>query len=181
MANATFVNFGPFLLQRMLGRSRILDLWCAEIRGESAYMPCLVRRLLPPYNSSHEYIHILQARCREVRGFQHPAVLLPLECDLQDDVPYVVLELTRGWNLRELLDFHIDQGRSIPVELAVKLIFPVVHGLASAHMRPSFPLVHGAVRPQSIWVSDDGTARLADFEIGGLAELELGAPERSGD
>ncbi len=171
MISTALVDYGHFLLRECINQSGVLDFWYGEVRAPSAYVPCLVRRLLPPYNQGREYVQAFRARCREVQGVRHPCLKRPLELGVIEGVPHAVFGLEPGWNLPELLA-HLDaSGTPLPLQVALSILLPAVHLLASTHARPGTPLVHGALQPGAVWVEASGMVRLSDFEVGAFQEF----------
>lgn len=173
MRAASATIFGPATLRTSGARSSILDLWYAQLLPDQNGPICLVRRMLPPYSQAPEYVGMLEARLREVHRFAHASILVPRYWQLNEGSPYLLLEAPTGCNLQDVIKEALERQVSIPVDLALQWLYPVAHALASAHARPQKPLVHGAIRPGSIWLEQDGRPRLGDFEVGALAEFEL--------
>ncbi len=85
--------------------------------------------------------------------------------------PYVVSELLEGDTLRE----RLTRGK-LPVRVATELTMQVARGLAAAH---EHGIVHRDVKPENVFVTKDGTAKVLDF---GLAKLrDPGGPAADGD
>lgn len=165
--------FGPAMLRQAGPRSSIFDQWYADLGVDQQGPSCLLRRLLPPYSLAPEYILSFEARLKEIKRFDHPASLVPVYWNIEAGIPYCLQELPTGWNLQDILTECLERHIAIPPDLAIQMMFPGAHALASAHARPGNPMVHGAVRPCSFWLEGDGRTRLADFDIGALAEFEL--------
>ena len=72
------------------------------------------------------------------------------------------VEYAHGVSLRTLL----TQTGRIPAPIAVRLMSGVAAGVHYAHLagnEDGSPLVHGDLRPETIMVSNDGTARFRHF------------------
>jgi serine/threonine protein kinase len=81
------------------------------------------------------------------------------------ETPYVVTELLQGETLRERL-----RRGPLPARLATELAIQIARGLAAAHDQA---IVHRDVKPENVFVTTDGTAKLLDF---GLAKLRQAPP-----
>ena len=96
----------------------------------------------------------------------HPNILRTLAINSTEDtfgkIHYVVMELVKAINLRELLDIrkHISHGQ------AIDIILQAAAGLHAAHQAG---LVHRDVKPENILVRSDGSVKVLDF---GLAMLD---------
>jgi len=172
MTHATLMSFGKFVLRKSIRRSRIFDLWRGERRQGTTTFPCLVRRLLPPYSMAEETVAAFRARVQSVSEAQIPHAMRILEQGVAEDIPFAAMSDVSGWSLQTLLDHHGASGTPMPLEVATHLLLHVLEALSAAHGGAS-PMVHGALRPSSLWLSPEGVVAVGDFEIGRLAEMEL--------
>ncbi len=96
-------------------------------------------------------------------------VISVLDYGTADGVPYLVMELVRGQDLREVL----AETPRLPMARAVRIILDACRGLALAHDRG---LVHRDLKPANICITErsDGqeVAKVIDF---GVAKLRDGA------
>jgi serine/threonine-protein kinase len=80
--------------------------------------------------------------------------------------PFIVMELLQGETLRDLL----DRETSLSAVEAIRLLLPILEGLACAHARG---IVHRDLKPENVFLSRDDRGRLQpkllDF---GIAKLE---------
>ncbi len=83
----------------------------------------------------------------------------------EDNQPYLLLELLRGRTLRDAL----TQGR-IPIALGCWYVQQLLWALAIVHHAK---LVHRDVKPENIFVLDDGMCKLLDF---GIVKVALESP-----
>lgn len=117
-----------------------------------------------------------QARVRWEREVQahrrlgaHPHLVEALASGEEDGRPYLVSELMEGGDLADRL---ARSGRP-DVPAALRLALEICAGLKHAHARG---VVHRDVKPDNVWLTASGTAKLGDF---GLALL-LDAPAPTG-
>ena len=87
------------------------------------------------------------------------AVLDVLEAN---DSAYAVMEATQGMPLEEYLSLR---GGLLDGAEAYKLLRPVMEGVAAMHKAG---LVHRGIAPENIFISENGTARLAGYATLGL-------------
>ncbi len=93
-------------------------------------------------------------------ALNHPNVLAVYDVHTDGETPYVVSELLDGETLRSAL----DRGPLAP-RRAVEIATQVAAGLAAAHQKG---IVHRDVKPENIFLTTDGRAKLLDF---GLARM----------
>jgi eukaryotic-like serine/threonine-protein kinase len=84
------------------------------------------------------------------------------------DAPYIVSELLEGASLRERLSAGALRERK-----AIEYAIQIARGLAAAHERG---IVHRDIKPDNIFVTNDGRVKILDF---GLAKLTQAEPENA--
>jgi eukaryotic-like serine/threonine-protein kinase len=93
-------------------------------------------------------------------ALNHPNILSIHHIGEQDGVPYIVMELLRGKNLREY-----QGSAALPYPKALNFALQIACGLAAAHAKR---VVHRDLKPDNLFVTDDNCVKILDF---GLAEL----------
>lgn len=100
----------------------------------------------------------------------HPNVVRVLDANVWNDIPYVVTERLRG---RSLYD-EIAQTGTLSVDRTLDLIEDV----ASVFDRQeTLDIVHRDIKPNNLFLRDDGTTCVFDYGLVGFAEA--GAPRSS--
>ena len=92
-----------------------------------------------------------------VAGLDHPSLVSVLDAGVDDEIPYLVMDLVEGESLAALCRDRRLSGQRIAfigAELATVLAYVHTNGI-----------VHRDVKPSNILVGRDGTVRLADFGI----------------
>lgn len=103
----------------------------------------------------------LQRFDREARAtasLNHPNIVNVLNVGVQDNRPYIVNEYIHGKNLRQVLD---QRGRLSPQE-ALDAMNQLCTAVLYAHRHG---IIHRDIKPQNIYITPDGTIKLADFGI----------------
>lgn len=101
----------------------------------------------------------------EISGrLDHPNVVRIFDCGVEGDTPYLVQEYLEG----EDLDVKIETG-FLPFPERLLYLIQVARGLAYAHAQG---VIHRDVKPSNIRVLDDGTAKIMDFGIAKLKEMD---------
>jgi serine/threonine-protein kinase len=106
---------------------------------------------------------------REARScarLRHPGVVVVHDFGETDGIPYMVMELLAGQDLKSLL----AAGRRPPPRQALELMAQVSEALGHAH---AAGIVHRDVKPSNIFVQEGGAAKVLDFGIARLAASEL--------
>jgi predicted ATPase len=96
---------------------------------------------------------------RAASALNHPNIITVHDAGEEASVPYIVMELVEGENLRAAL------GAPWPAEPLVRLALQLADGLVAAHERD---IVHGDLKPENLLVSRHGILKILDF---GLAQF----------
>ncbi len=107
-----------------------------------------------------------ETEARAVASLTHPGILSIYELAVADGVPFAVMELLEGRNLRE----RIAAG-PLPWREAVDIGAAIADGLAAAHAKG---VVHRDLKPENVFLTSDGHVKILDF---GLALQRLGGSE----
>ncbi len=98
--------------------------------------------------------------------------------NLEHRTPFLVYEFVAGGDLvRWLAQREARAGRGLTPGEVLALTVQVAEALAFAHQRG---LVHRDLKPANILMADDGTVKLTDFGIGGLAARQAMQMSRIG-
>ncbi|HUR84920.1 MAG TPA: protein kinase [Solirubrobacteraceae bacterium] len=90
----------------------------------------------------------------------HPNIITVYDTGDHEGLPYLVLRAMRGGSLAELLDRERPSFAD-----AIRLGGEIAAGLAHAH---AHDVVHRDVKPDNVWLTEDGAAALGDFGIAHL-------------
>jgi serine/threonine protein kinase len=93
-------------------------------------------------------------------ALNHPNILVIHHIGIHDGAPYIVSELLEGETLRERM-----AGTALPQRKAIDYALQIARGLAAAHDKG---IIHRDIKPDNIFVTDDGRVKILDF---GLAKL----------
>ena len=91
-------------------------------------------------------------------SLNHPNIVKVYNHGTVDGIPYIANEFIKGQNLKEVLDFR----SALPVPEAVDYMLQLAGALSYAHQRG---IVHRDIKPDNIYVMNDGTVKLGDFGI----------------
>jgi Tol biopolymer transport system component len=107
-----------------------------------------------------ERLQRFEQEARLAGSLNHPNLVVVYDVGSDDGAPFLVTELLEGESLRH----RLSRGR-LPLKTALELGVQIAEGLAAAHARG---VVHRDVKPENIFLTSGGRAKLLDF---GIAKL----------
>lgn len=102
---------------------------------------------------------------------QHAHIVSLFDAGIEGDFNYIVMEYIDGETLRE---YTRKDGRRLPVEQIVDLIFKCSKALDFAHKKG---VLHRDIKPSNIMLSHEGVVKIMDFSVAELTQ----ARSRSND
>jgi len=156
---------GPLVLgrYRLLSRlgvgasATVWHAWDAHRRREVA-----LKLLHPHLADESAALARLETEARSVRRLRHPGVVRLLEAHLGKGQPALAFEHLPG----ETLGQRLARDGALPPAEGAAIGAAVADALAHAHARG---LIHRDVKPSNVLLGTDGSVRLLDFGICGLA------------
>ncbi len=155
---------GNFLLGRRIGKGAQASVFQARHRflDREAAVKVLEPQSEPMFRE--RFLREAQATA----SLEHPGIVRVLDCGIDGDVPYMVMELLLGQTLKELNGSRANGRYSLGEVLNVMI--PVTDALALAHTRG---IVHRDLKPSNIFILNDGTIKLLDFGVAKVTGSEL--------
>ncbi len=108
---------------------------------------------------------------RAVARLTHPSIVSVYDVGVDDDMPYLVMELVHGQSLAALIG-----GGPISVDDAVDVAVQVCDALQTAH---DAGVVHRDVKPANILIAPNGTVKVCDFGIARVSQATQAGLTRS--
>jgi hypothetical protein len=152
---------GPYAIRGVVGRGGMGEVY-------RAYDPRLDRqvaiKVIRPRGRRvrPEDLDWFEREARAAAAISHASVLAVFDVGRHGDVPYVVTELLDGESLRA----RIKRG-PIAVRHAVAWAAEIAQGLAAAH---DCGIVHRDIKPDNVFVTRDGHAKLLDFGVAAMLQ-----------
>ena len=100
-------------------------------------------------------------------SLNHPGIVQVLEGQTEGAVHFVAMELLENPTLRQRMDALAGAGQGFTVDEVVHVGVALTEALGYAHQK----MVHGAVKPENIFLGDDGTVTLTDFGMALLRQV----------
>src|ERR1039458_3395491 len=109
---------------------------------------------------------------------EHENIVKVYDFDLQDGMPYLIMELLEGETLEKVIKSRTVFGRPIQLLDEVEIMFQVAKGLQFAH---SQNVIHRDIKPGNIMVLPNATAKVMDFGIARVMDKDGIRRTRQGD
>jgi eukaryotic-like serine/threonine-protein kinase len=128
--------------------------------------------LTVPSAESAESPTMLARFYREARAagsLQHPNIVAIYDLGVDRGSPYIARELLEGANLGQIADSEKAKGEQTP-QAAAKLLDYIIQACRALSYAHQHGVIHRDVRPGSIFVMNNGIAKLTNFVYARLPE-----------
>ncbi|MEZ4363234.1 MAG: serine/threonine-protein kinase [Kofleriaceae bacterium] len=160
---------GTYRIEEELGRGGMGVVYRATdlTLGREVALKIMLAERWPPEALPH-LLEIFDREARATAKLSHPSIVNLYHIGDDHGLLYLVLELLRG----ESLHARIEHATPAPEE-AAEIVEQILRGLVHAHEQG---ILHRDLKPQNVFMGDDGRVRLLDF---GLASLQDGVADKS--
>ena len=155
-------RLGPYEILAPLGAGGMGEVWKAK---DTRLDRLVAIKVLPDRLAQNaEALVRFEREAKAVAALSHPNILAIYDVGQETGVAYMVMELLEGKSLRE----HLRAG-PLSLNETLDLSRQLARGLEAAHRRG---LVHRDLKPDNLWITDQGLLKILDF---GLAAWGPGA------
>jgi eukaryotic-like serine/threonine-protein kinase len=162
MALTSGTKLGPYEIVSLLGAGGMGEVYRARdsrLRREVA-----VKILPQSFAQDSDRLRRFEQEARVVGALNHPNILAIYDIGSHEGSPYLVSELLEGQTLRQQMD-----GAPLPQRKAIDYAMQIARGLAAAHEKG---VVHRDLKPDNIFVLNDGRVKILDFGLAKLTQAE---------
>jgi serine/threonine protein kinase len=117
-----------------------------------------------------KFLNDFLEEARSAAKMSHPHIVQVYFVGEEAAQYYIVMELLKGSTVREI----IEKDGPMNEERALDLAIDVVEGLRAAYRNQ---MIHGDIKPANIFVTDDTGAKILDFGLAKLANVEVAPGE----
>src|SRR5438128_2549077 len=141
-----------------IGEGGMGEVWRA--RDTQLGRDVAIKVLPAAFSENSERLRRFEQEAQAAGALNHPNILVIYHIGTHEGAPYIVSELLEGETLRERM-----AGAALPPRKAIDYALQIARGLAAAHEKG---IVHRDIKPDNIFITNDGRAKILDF---GLAKL----------
>jgi serine/threonine protein kinase len=135
-----------------------------------------IKLIHPHLSNDPHFIQRFEEEATAVASLRHPNIVQVFDFNSDQGVYYMVLEFVPGETLHDRLQRLTSQGRTLPIDEAIKFTLNICAALDYAHQRN---IIHRDIKPANIMLDVYGQAILMDFGIvkliGGTSHTATGA------
>ncbi len=166
-------EIGPYRVARLMGIGGMGRVYKAVHPGIGSRVA--IKVLSRDASDRKDLVERFFDEAKAVNLIRHESIVNVLDlATLPDGRPYIVMEYLDGASLATIIDDARRSGHPLPIGGVVRLIGEVLHGLEAAHANR---VIHRDLKPDNIYVSPAGRAKVLDFGIAKL-QPELGDVSR---
>jgi serine/threonine protein kinase len=138
--------------------------------------PVVMKRVHEHLADSEELRELFAREGAIAMQLDHPNIVRVLDVGEDDGVPFLVMELLHGVDLRTALAVVMREGTRFHPANACLIASAIAAALHHAHALP-LGIVHRDVSPHNVFLGSDGVVKLLDF---GIAKTNRAVATRTG-
>ncbi|GHP00545.1 hypothetical protein KSF_105920 [Reticulibacter mediterranei] len=158
---ADFINqqFGGYQLLRLIGKGGQASVYLGQhLRLQQKYAAIKILHT----SVSEQDVKAFQQEANIIAALQHPHIVNVLDFDIQQGIPFLVMEYYPDGSLRE----RHPRGEQVPLVNVVSYVKQVAEALQHAH---DYRLIHRDVKAANMLIGRQGEIVLSDFGIVAIA------------
>jgi serine/threonine-protein kinase len=167
------IRFGPYMLEARIAVGGTAEVYLASVADDKSPQATrlIVKRLLPHFLNDPDGRTMFQREADLHAAVDHPNVVHVFGSGLNTTgEPYLAMEYVDGVDAYRLLRRFRQEGRPVPVRLAVHIVREVLAGLQSVHSATDsngtpLGIIHRDLTPSNLYLSREGAVKIGDFGI----------------
>ncbi len=117
-----------------------------------------IKILKPEFIKDPKFINSFRRESQAAAGLSHPNIVAIYDVGKEGNIYFIVMELLEGDSLGDI----IQREGALPEKEAIEIAKQIALGLSTAHKNK---VIHRDVKPHNILMTENGTAKIADFGI----------------
>src|SRR5205807_10400289 len=152
-----------------IGEGGMGEVWRA--RDTKLGRDVAIKVLPAAFSENSERLRRFEQEAQAAGALNHPNILVIHHIGIHEGAPYIVSELLEGETLRERM-----AGAALPQRKAIDYGLQIARGLAAAHEKG---IVHRDIKPDNVFITDDGRVKILDFGLAKLTSASDGVPSQT--
>ncbi|MBI3535702.1 MAG: protein kinase, partial [Deltaproteobacteria bacterium] len=117
-----------------IGRGGMAEVFRAKLKGIGGFEKIVaVKRILPSFARDPAFRDQFLAEAKLSAQLTHPNIVSVFEVGIENETPFMILEWIDGFNLKELMNHHCDEGKQISIPVACEIAIQIARALQYAH------------------------------------------------
>lgn len=162
MTQQTNQQLGKYRIIKFLGRGGFADVYL----GEHIYLKTQAAIKVMHTHLDNEHLETFRSEAFAVAHLSHPCIIRVLDFDVDNYIPFLVMEYAPQGNLRQ----RHPKGTRVPPHVFMPYVRQVASALQYAHDQK---LIHRDVKPENMLVGRDNRILLSDFGTALVAQSTL--------
>lgn len=164
-------GWGKYRLIRRIAVGGMAEIFLARAVGiERFEKPVVLKRLLPQFENSQEFVSMFLHEARLAARLHHPNIAQVYDIGRKEGAYFFTMEYVHGETLRSIFRATGQQEIDLPLEAAIFIAAGMASALHYAHERRGndgrpLRIVHRDVSPSNVIVTHDGCVKVVDFGI----------------
>lgn len=166
-----------YYMSRLLAEGGMGAVYEAQQFGAEGFQKTVaIKTILESFSTNPEFVRLFIGEAKLVADLVHENIVQVYHLGKTGNIYYIALEFVEGINMEHFIDYHIDRGIELPIELGAFIISRVCRGLEYAHNKRGrdgqhLNIVHRDVSPKNIMLNFEGVVKLTDFGIAKARQL----------
>ncbi len=162
MTQQTNQQLGKYRIIKFLGRGGFADVYL----GEHIYLKTQAAIKVMHTHLDNEHLETFRSEAFAVAHLSHPCIIRVLDFDVENYVPFLVMEYAPQGNLRQ----RHPRGTRVPPNVFMPYVRQIASALQYAHDQK---LIHRDVKPENMLVGSSNQILLSDFGTALVAQSTL--------
>jgi eukaryotic-like serine/threonine-protein kinase len=166
-----------------LASGGMAEVFVAESAGIEGFKKRVaIKRVLPHLSEKKRFISMFLDEARLSAQLSHSNCVQVFDIGVGDNTYFIVMEYVDGADLKGVIDFLKNNGRTFPVEIATLIAVRICEGLAYAHELTGpdgaqLEIVHRDMSPPNVLITKHGEVKIVDFGLAkASSQLEKSEP-----
>ncbi len=154
------IRLGEYEILGRLAVGGMAEVYLGRWSRMGAERLVVIKRVLPHLVEDRDFIRMFEQEVKVSAALEHPNVVRIYDADVQDGLPFLVMEYMDGGSLKEF----VNEFGTVDAGQLAGIAAEICKGLNFAHgMNP--PIIHRDISPHNVLLTRGGLVKVSDFGI----------------